>query len=275
MLSWRGFVTATLVALQVVSADQSPGQSTFVSPSNDLAFALTVPDNASSDIYFSLRSHRFNSWAAVGLGSHDMKGALYLFIYPSLRGNNITFSPRLAYDNYEPFYFDKVGWEVLPGSGIDGEYIVFNARCFEHCRSWPAGSSDSGYIDVSSPSQRAIYALGPKEIFHSDNPAANLKYHREYGVFTIDMKRTQGVPDAPVLNSSSRSDGTFLDSSTHAGKDVLNMVHSVFMLFFMVVMFIGYTLARLNISCQSALSARMLSWSPGHRSCLPPLLTCH
>ncbi|PHH62480.1 hypothetical protein CDD81_7127 [Ophiocordyceps australis] len=248
MLFWRGFVAAALVALQVASADDSPGQSTFVSPSNDLGFALTVPNNGSSDIYFSLRAHRSNSWVAVGLGSQDMKGALYLFIYPSPQGNNVTFSPRLAYGNYEPFYFDKIRWEVLPGSGIDGEYIVFNVRCYDYCRSWPAGTSNSGYIDVSSPSQKAIYALGPKEFFRSSNPAANLKYHREYGVFTIDMKRTLGSPDAPVLNSSSRSDGTSLDSSTHAGKDALAIVHLVFMLFFLIVMFIGYTLARLNIS---------------------------
>lgn len=237
------------MALAALAQDDATpqGQSTFISPGGDVSFAFTVPDNGNSDVFFALRAHVDNSWAAVGLGSDDMKGALFLMIYPNDRGDNVTFSPRLAYGNYEPRYYPQLRYEVLPGTGIFGDHMVFVAKCIEHCRSWPASDSNSGYIDVSSPNQKAIYALGPKEGFRSNSPAADLKFHREFGVFTIDMKRTQGSPDAPILDAESKAVGTALDYRKTRKTDYKAGLHGAFMVFFILVLFpLGVALLRLG-----------------------------
>lgn len=237
------------MALAALAQDDATpqGQSTFISPGGDVSFAFTVPDNGNSDVFFALRAHVDNSWAAVGLGSDDMKGALFLMIYPNDRGDNVTFSPRLAYGNYEPRYYPQLRYEVLPGTGIFGDHMVFVAKCIEHCRSWPASDSNSGYIDVSSPNQKAIYALGPKEGFRSNSPAADLKFHHEFGVFTIDMKRTQGSPDAPILDAESKAVGTALDYRKTRKTDYKAGLHGAFMVFFILVLFpLGVALLRLG-----------------------------
>lgn len=206
-----------------------------------------MPDNDNSDIFFSLRVPTANSWGAVGLGSDDMKGALFLMIYRNERGDNVTFSPRVAYGNYEPQLYPDAKVEVLSGTGVVDGYMVFNAKCSEHCRSWPAGDSNSGYIDVTSPNQKAVYAVGPRESFGSDSPGAGIKMHREYGTFTIDMKRTQGSPDAPVLTKDSVSEGTSLDYRKTGRSDVKAALHATFMVFCIVAMFpFGVVLLRLG-----------------------------
>ena len=58
------------------------------------------------------------SWGAVGLGSEDMDGALYLMIYMNEKGDNVTFSPRLANGHYEPKYYEDMELDILPGTGI-------------------------------------------------------------------------------------------------------------------------------------------------------------
>lgn len=192
-----------------------------------------------------MRAHIDNSWAAVGLGSDDMKGALFLMMYRNDYGDNVTFSPRLAYGNYEPQHYPELRYEALPGTGVVDDYMVLVVKCIEHCRSWPAADSNSGYIDVSSPNQKAVYALGPKEAFGSSSPAADLKFHREFGVFTIDMKRTQGSPDAPVLDSKSKAVGTSLDYRKTPRSDFKAGLHGAFMIFFVVILFpLGVVLLR-------------------------------
>jgi hypothetical protein len=186
------------------------------------------------------------SWGAVGLGSDDMPGALFLILYRSKNNrDNVTFSPRLAYGNYEPKYYPDLKFEVLDGTGVKDGYMMFNAVCNEHCRSWPAGGTSKGYIDVSSPNQQAVYALGPKESFSDDEPDANLKMHSEYGTFTIDMKRTQGRADLPVLTEDSVAEGTTLNSHSTGKFDWKAAAHAAFMVFsFMLLLPIGAILIR-------------------------------
>ncbi|CAM1501092.1 Fc.00g102540.m01.CDS01 [Cosmosporella sp. VM-42] len=225
--------------------DNPNGQSTFISPGGQVAFALTVPDHNNVDIYFNLRVPVGISWGAVGLGSEDMDGALYLMIYKNEKGDNVTFSPRLANGHYEPKYYEEMEIEVLNGTGIYDDHMVFVARCAKHCRSWPAGGSNSGWFDVSSSSQKAIYAFGPKEGFASDRPTAPLKYHQEFGTFTIDSKRTQGVADAPVLTEESENEGTTLDSRQTGKSDWKTTLHGVVMIFCIVGMLpLGVVLLR-------------------------------
>ncbi|RFU77312.1 integral membrane [Trichoderma arundinaceum] len=242
--SHPAFATSTLAD----DADNPTGQSTFISPDGSLAFAFTVPDNGNTDIYFSLRVSTSRSWGAIGLGSDDMPGALFLILYRSKNNqNNVTFSPRLAYGNYEPKYYPDLKFEVFSGTGVKDGYMTFNAVCKEHCRSWPAGGTSRGYIDVSSPNQKAIYALGPKESFSDDQLSANLKMHSEHGTFTIDMKRTQGRADLPVLTKDSVAEGTTLDNSSTGNFDWKAAAHAAFMVFsFMFLIPLGAILIRME-----------------------------
>ncbi|EHK45100.1 uncharacterized protein TrAtP1_003322 [Trichoderma atroviride] len=246
---WRAALTAAAFAAAPARADDSAnptGQSTFISPDGSLAFAFTVPDNGNTDIYFSLRVSTDRSWGAIGLGSNEMAGALFLILYRSDNNeNNVTFSPRLAYGNYEPKYYPDLKFQTFNGTGVKDGYMTFNAVCNEHCRSWPAGGTGKGYIDVSSPNQQAIYALGPKERFTSDDPNAGLKMHSEHGTFTIDMKRTQGRADLPVLTMDSVSEGTTLNSRSTGNYDWKAAAHASFMVFsFMFLIPLGSILIR-------------------------------
>ena len=224
------------------------GQSVFVSPDGSLAFGLTVPDHDNSDLFFHLRVKTSRSWGAVGLGSDDMKGALYLMIYANEKGDNVTFSPRLAYGNYEPTAYDEIKYEVLEGTGIADGYMTFVAKCTEHCRSWPGGDSDGkGWLDVTSPSQKCIYGLGPKEGFYSNKKDASLKFHQEFGVFTIDLKRTQGQADPPVLTKDSKNEGTELNYNKRPQWDVKSTLHATFMCLAVLVLFpLGVAILRLG-----------------------------
>lgn len=188
------------------------------------------------------------SWGAIGLGSNEMAGALFLILYRSDNNeNNVTFSPRLAYGNYEPKYYPDLKFQTFNGTGVKGGYMTFNAVCNEHCRSWPAGGTGKGYIDVSSPNQQAIYALGPKERFTGDDPNAGLKMHSEHGTFTIDMKRTQGQADLPVLTKDSVSEGTTLNSRSTGNYDWKAAAHASFMVFsFMFLIPLGSILVRME-----------------------------
>lgn len=173
-----------------------------------------------------------------------MPGALFLMVYEDGKGN-VTFSPRLSNGHYEPKFFPDLKYDILPGTGIFDDHMVLVVRCREHCRSWPSGGTSRGYIDVSSPSERAVYAFGPKEGYASSKQDAPLKFHQEYGSFTIDMKRTQGLADAPVLNGESDMVGTTLDYS-HGGKtDWRSTLHAVIMIISIVgLMPVGVVLLR-------------------------------
>lgn len=100
-------------------------------------------------------------------------------------------------------------------------------------------------MDVSSDSQPAIYALGPREDLRSDDPAAPVKFHAEVGSFEIDMRRTFGHADSPSLSDGSVSAGVV----PHGGKkrlvDAMSTAHAVFMvLVFAALLPVGALLPR-------------------------------
>lgn len=194
-----------------------------------LAFAVTASDSG-IDIAFSLRVSRSYSWGAVGIGSDDMPGALYFIIYENADRDNVTFSPRLSYKNIEPHYNDQVKWEVLEGTGLDDDYMTFTAKCTEGCRSWPSGGTSRGYVDVSSAREDAIFALGPKEGFASDDREQDLKVHSRYGGFELDFKRTQGVEDTPKLKGDVKAVGSKLRFSKSGYSDAKSIAHAVLMI---------------------------------------------
>ncbi|KAG5937912.1 hypothetical protein E4U53_008112 [Claviceps sorghi] len=236
-------ILVALLAPATTFADDAnpPGQSTFISPDNHVAFAFTVPQTDDfkypEATFFSIRVPNRYSWGAVGLGSDDMKGALYLIIYQSDDGTNVTFSPRVAYDNSEPTYWPDMQYIVVQNStGIFGDYMYFTAMCTSQCRSWNRRDTNGGWLDVSSPKQKAIYAVGPSEPLLSNSQEVPLKFHQEFGVFSIDMGRTRGAADAPVLNKDSQNEGTEFVYRQTGKSDYKATLHGTFMIFFIVGM---------------------------------------
>jgi hypothetical protein len=171
-----------------------------------------------------------------------MPGSLVLMIYRNRAGNNVTISPRVAYGNYEPTYYPEPKFEVLSGTGIVNDTMFFSARCTHGCRSWP-----QGYIDVSDPNQKAIYAVGPRGDFFSDSPDAPVKFHEQFGSFKIDMGRTRGPGDAPIITTGMNNIGTELLDWKKDKSDLKGTMHGVIMvLTFVGVLPFGVLLMRLG-----------------------------
>ncbi|PKS05755.1 hypothetical protein jhhlp_007584 [Lomentospora prolificans] len=207
------------------------GQSTFITEDKSMAFGFTVPDIIDDDFFFTIRFPKEYSWGAVGLGSEDMDGALVLMVYANEDGTNVTFSPRYARGRFEPTYYPNFEYITLPGTGIVDDHLVLSAHCLSGCRSWPGG-----YIDVSDQNQKAIFALGPKESYRSNDPAAPLRFHSRYGSFKIDMGSTKGTADAPEVSDDSTNQGTEPHLQKNGRWDAKSTMHAVVMILVFVVM---------------------------------------
>lgn len=204
-------------------------QSTFVSPAGDLAFGITIPHDSDADIYFTLAAPAGVSWAAVGLGSDTMRGALVLMTYLSSSpssANGVTFSPRLATGHNEPSPYRDLRVETLNGTGVFNGNYYYSGRC-SNCRSWPGGR-----IDVGASAQKCIFATGPGGLVGSDRPDANLRYHTNYGSFAIDLARATGPAGAPVTPTDEDDVGTgaTLRGSKHGKQDWAALAHAVIMI---------------------------------------------
>jgi hypothetical protein len=214
-----------------------------VSPDGAVAFGFTVPSVQNDDIWFTLRVPIGVSWGAVGLGSSSMDGALVLMIYMNKQGDNVTFSPRVSLGTYEPKYYPGFKYDVLPGTGLFDGHMVFSARCREGCQNW-----QGGWLDVSKDNEKAIWATGPVEGFASNYANASVRYHAAWGSFEIDMKRTFGHADAPVLNDQSTSVGAKVLEDEDSGHwDKKSIFHGVVMIFtFVGMMPLGIVLLRVG-----------------------------
>ncbi|WKT44786.1 Cytochrome b561/ferric reductase transmembrane [Fusarium oxysporum f. sp. vasinfectum] len=240
-------LAATAVLFPVTSAKEKDegGQSTFVSPDGDVAFAIDIGENTNTEVYFSLRVKKNRSWGAIGLGSEDMPGALFLMVYKSRTTNNVTFSPRLAYGHYEPYYWDEMDYEILNTTGIIDDHMVATIRCKSGCRSWPSHGGQKGYLDVYDHNSKAVFAFGPKEDYYSDDTDAPLKYHAGYGSFSLDIKRTHGKSELPSLSDSTKDVGSELIYATKAKPNWASPLHGVFMVLSIIfLMPIGVVLLR-------------------------------
>ncbi|CAI4212268.1 unnamed protein product [Parascedosporium putredinis] len=224
------------------------GQSTFVTEDKSMAFGFTVPDIKDDDFFFTIRFPKEYAWGAIGLGSEDMDGALVLMVYvrspPFLLRHKRHLLPRYARGHYEPAYYPNFEYRTLPGTGVTDNHFVVSAHCLSGCRSWPGG-----YIDVSDDNQKAIFALGPKETFRSNDPAAPLRYHSRYGSFKIALGRTRGAGDAPEVSDGSSNQGTEPHMQRNGRWDPKSTMHAVFMiLVFVVLLPLGVFILRIGNS---------------------------
>ncbi|KAI0881669.1 putative iron reductase domain protein [Annulohypoxylon maeteangense] len=226
---------------QAQDASNTPSNKTagsvFVTPEQNLAFALNVPDDSTTDLYFSLMMTTSTSWGAIGLGSH-MAGSLMLVVYPSQSRNSLTISPRIATGHTEPVYSPEIEIEVMGGTGHDNSTntFIFNGRC-TNCRSWSGGS---GKVDVTSNIQSMMYATGEDlSYLATDARDGPLKMHYNYGTFTMDMVHATGPAGIPIIDSSMNSTlvGTSQRLSTEGKKDMVAMAHGVIMILVFVGLF--------------------------------------
>ncbi|KAJ9129783.1 Integral membrane protein, partial [Pleurostoma richardsiae] len=128
------------------------------------------------------------------------------------------------------------------GAAIVNGTLVYSAVC-HNCHSWPGG----GTLDVQSSAVKAIYATGPSGLGKSNHRAAPLKYHSDYGSFTIDMRSALGSAAAPVLDGKSLSAGTTLHDSESGQRDWVAIIHAVVMVFcFMGLMPFGVVILRVG-----------------------------
>lgn len=163
-----------------------------------------------------------------------MFGALFLIIYQNESGN-VTFSPRLSYNNYEPEFYDGLKYQLLEGTGVKDGYMTVTALC-HNCRSWPSKETNGGVLYVDSPNQKTIYALGPKQKLYNDDPKADLRFHEEFGVFTMDLQRTKKSTGPPSLNDVKASDGATLDMRKAVQWDTRSTFHATFMVMGVIVL---------------------------------------
>ncbi|KAI1487859.1 hypothetical protein F5X96DRAFT_647977 [Biscogniauxia mediterranea] len=216
--------------------------SIFVSPQQDIAFGLNVPEDSETDLIFSLMMPLQSTWAAVGLGSNQMAGALILMAYPSSTGLNVTLSPRLGHGHTEPTPVSSdsgISVQALPGTGLlNGTTYVFNGRC-GNCRSWSSkGNSANTTLDVSSREAPMLYATGPTGQIRSDSPSESVKIHWNYGTFSMDLVRatgSAGVPAMPTTDDTALSAGAVLRSAEQGMRDTAATAHAVIM----VLSFVG------------------------------------
>ncbi|KAJ3498389.1 hypothetical protein NLG97_g1163 [Lecanicillium saksenae] len=210
-------------------ADNPSGQSTFISPDKDLGFAFTIGNVDVNDYFVTMRLKTSRSWGAIGLGSNAMAGALYFVMYLNEKADNVTFSPRLAYGNYEPYFYDSLKWQYLNHSIKDG-FSTLSFRCID-CQNWPGGTSGKGYLDFTSHDQKSIWALGPHQKLRSNDQKAALRFHESHGVFNIDMARTRGAEDTPALTDKSVDEGITRVKETfgrdHMATTLMNLVREI------------------------------------------------
>lgn len=204
-----------------------------MSDNKDLAFGITVPSNSQDEWYITMRIASSRSWGAVGVGSHQMAGALFLIVYKSDNGSSVTFSPRLSYNNYEPEYYDDLNHLVMGENiTVTNDYYQVSARIND--RNWPQKETNGGWF--SSGNSKAIYGLGPKSPLYSDSLNADLRFHNEYGSLTIDLDRSKGNADAPSIPQNPTTEGVTVVSTTKNRVDNRSTLHATFMVLGVLVL---------------------------------------
>lgn len=243
------FKRIALLALSTVSLAQSDdAASASNTVGGDLAFAVNVPSNSSSDMFVNFRlPARRISWGAFGFGE-SMDNALMFVVYADEGGNGITVSPRLSTGHVMPQHTSNIGFTVLPESGIINGSFIVKGMC-TNCRSWEGGS-----VDVSSDEQPMIWASGPASTLESNDLDARISVHQSKGRFAIDMRTAEGAPGIPsfALSDTSRT-GDNIGPPVGGGpsngllsKPLAVIAHAIIMIFAFLILFPGgYAVLRL------------------------------
>jgi len=230
---------SSLLSITALTVAQTSPSSVFVYDGgftgSNFTFAINLASD-SQDLFFRLNGPSKFSWIAVGAGS-EMKNSLMFIAYTSSDGKNVTLSPRVASENAEPIYNTSFDVAILPGTAISNNNFIVNAQC-SNCRSWNGGS-----LNVTSHTQNFIYAVGPDVSLQSDDKAAGMQRHANYGQFTMDLVQATGkggLPNNPLSNSGAAAVGDVKDDY-----DWGLVIHMALMLTAFIFLFpMGYLLLR-------------------------------
>lgn len=232
------FVSSLLSVVTLTVAQTSPS-SVFVYnggfTGSNFTFAINLASD-SQDLFFHLNGPSKFSWIAVGTGS-EMKNSLMFIAYTSGDGKNVTLSPRVASENAEPIYNSSFNVALLPGTLISNNNFIVNAQC-SNCRSWNGGS-----LNITSHAQNFIYAVGPDVNLQSDDKAAGMQRHSNYGQFTMDLVQATGNGGLP--NNTLSNSGAAPVGDAKGDYDWGLVIHMALMLAAFVFLFpMGYLLLR-------------------------------
>ncbi|KAJ8064405.1 hypothetical protein OCU04_006747 [Sclerotinia nivalis] len=195
------FLSRTFAALILASSTISAQQVSYCA--GDVCFAVNVPASAalsgSGDIYIQMSGPDTMSWIGIGQGS-AMRGSNIFVMYADSTGNNVTLSPRRGVGTVQPNFDASTQVTLLDGSGIINGRMVANFRC-SNCNSWNGGSMS--FIDASS---EWIWAHRAGPALSSDSVNANIGFHDEYGVATLNLQTAAGGESAnPFLTAEAIS----------------------------------------------------------------------
>lgn len=158
----------------------------FVLATYGYVFALNIAENG--DVYYHMNAPSKHSWMGVGFGS-SMSNTRMLISYLGDDGATLTNSCRYSNGHNEPELEPDMVIENVSDDGYapysnslspDG-ILIAHAVC-RNCSTWKSGA-----LDLKNTAQQFVFALGPNETLHSDDPAASLRLHEFHGSFQLDM----------------------------------------------------------------------------------------
>ncbi|KAL8698803.1 MAG: hypothetical protein Q9201_006372 [Fulgogasparrea decipioides] len=162
-----------------------------------------------------------------------MKDAFMLIAYTSKNDKGLTLSPRVGVGHVEPSYYKNGTMDIKLSNdtGIkDGRYVV-HGFC-HNCKDFPSGS-----IDFDSTEQPMIYAVGPDQLYLSNNAKdAGLRRHDYWGTFTMNLRAAKGDPSQFPPKDLSRNNAT-RTGHEHNDHEYSSSLHAIAMAGTFVVIF--------------------------------------
>lgn len=182
-----------------------------------LCYSVSLPDttvsSGSGDVYFQIQGPAAMQWIALGQGN-AMAGANIFVVYANAAGTNVTISPRDGKGNFQP-KFDSVAAQpyLLDGSGIANGIMTANVRC-SSCIKWQAST-----LDVTSTKSQWIWAAKGGSSLRSNDQAANLQQHNNFGEFTLDLTKAKSgnSPNPFADNKAATTTATAATSPVSSG----------------------------------------------------------
>jgi uncharacterized membrane protein YgcG len=199
MVSFKSFLaTAVISAATLTYAQSSSPVQGFTDRSSTFVANWNLPASG-DDVFLHIRGPTSAGWIATGIGS-AMSGSLMFIIYQNGEGN-VTFSPRLGTGEVEPKFESSIQFELLEGTGVQGELMTANIKC-SNCRTW-----DGGSLAVTSTNQNFIWAIGDQTVT-SKSQTETLSKHVRNGFYRLDMTQVTGGDSPNPFVSGDSASGT-------------------------------------------------------------------
>lgn len=104
-----------------------------------------------------------------------------LFVVYSASPDNVTLSPRTAYDHVEPLHNPDIQAFLLDGSGIENGTMTANVRC-DNCMRLYNGKH------LLNSSNDWVWAVNRGQPLHSSNVSYTLNQHDWHGIVSLNLE---------------------------------------------------------------------------------------